>query len=193
MGLDTPTCQDLNVAYLRTVSSYDIVTVDGIKRDPRKVSALISAVGRNSATYVTNRRLQTDSAAFGAPIDPATIGTYLDALLRLWVVVEQPAWGGRLRSSAPARKAPKRHLVDPSLAAAAMGAGPDDLLRDQWAGVEVKLSQMPDVLDSAAAGLLGVSARMSSQPRFLAIVTADGTAYTRPDGVHVVPLGALCP
>ncbi|MCL2317095.1 MAG: ATP-binding protein [Actinomycetia bacterium] len=239
LGLDTPTCQVLNTAYLRTVASADIVTVDGIRRDPRKVGALLSAVGRNTATYVTNRRLQTDSAAFGAPIDPATIAVYLDALIRLWVVAEQPAWGGHLRSSAPARRAPKRHLVDPSLAVAAMGAEPDDLLRDhealgqlfeslafrdlatyaeaggfeicsfqdaygkkidqvvvkgdQWAGIEVKLAQIPGVLDAAAAGLRAIAGRMTTTPRFLAIVTADGRAFTRPDGVHVVPLPALCP
>ena len=237
LGLDTETCQDLNAAYLRTVASADIVTVDGIKRDPRKVAALLGAVGRNTATYVTNRRLQTDSAAYGAALDPGTITTYLDALIRLWVVVEQPAWGGHLRSSAPARQAPKRHLVDPSLAAAAMGAEPGDLLRDheafgqlfeslvfrdlstyaqanrcevcafqdaygkeidqvivkgdQWAGVEVKLAQIPAVLDAAAARLRAVAARMTTTPHFLAIVTADGRAYTRADGVHVVPLGAL--
>jgi len=237
LGLDTPMCQDLNASYLRTVSSTDIVTVDGIKRDPRKVAALLSAVGRNTATYVTNRRLQTDSAAFGAAIDPTTIATYLDALVRLWVIAEQPAWGGHLRSAAPARRAAKRHLVDPSLAAAAMGAGPDDLLRDheamgqlfeslafrdlatyaqasrlqvcafqdaqgreidqvivkgdQWAGVEVKLAQIPAVIDNAAAGLLAAASRMTSRPRFLAVITGDGKAYTRPDGVHVVPLPAL--
>ncbi|MDR2975368.1 MAG: DUF4143 domain-containing protein [Propionibacteriaceae bacterium] len=238
-NLDTQTCQDLNESYIRTVSSTDIVTVDGIRRDPRKVSALISALGRNSATYVTNRRLQTDSAQYGALIDPATIASYLDALIRLWIVAEQPAWGGHLRSSAAARKAPKRHLVDPSLAAAAMGADPHDLMRDheafgqlfeslvfrdmvtysqasgldvqafqdgsgkeidqvlvkgdRWAGVEVKLSQIPQVLDDAASGLINIARRMTSDPRFLAIVTADGTAYTRPDGVHVIPLAALCP
>jgi predicted AAA+ superfamily ATPase len=237
--LDTQTCQDLNESYLRTVSATDIVTIDGIKRDPRKVGALISALGRNSATYVTNRRLQADSAQYGALIDPATIANYLDALIRLWIVAEQAAWGGHLRSSAATRKAPKRHLVDPSLAAASMGADPHDLMRehealgqlfeslvfrdmvtysqadslevrafqdgsgreidqvivkgDQWAGVEVKLSQIPQVLDTAASGLISIARRMTTEPRFLAIVTADGTAYTRPDGVHVIPLAALCP
>jgi len=238
-GLDIETCQDLNTSYLRTVAAADIVTVDGIKRDPRKVLALLSAVGRNTATYVTNRRLQTDSAAFGAPIDQTTVATYLDALVRLWVVVEQPAWGGHLRSAASARRAPKRHLVDPSLAAAVMGAEPNDLIRDhetfgqlfeslvfrdlstyaqatrlevcafqdsqgkeidqvivkgsEWAGIEVKLAQIPAALDTAAAKLLAIAARMTTKPRFLALITAEGRAYTRPDGVHVLPLPALRP
>jgi len=130
----------------------------------------------------------------------------------------------------------KRHLADPSLAAA-MGAMPSDLLGDhhvfgqvfeslvfrdlssyaeansmsvrafqdagnkeidaviikgaEWAGVETKLSAIPSVLDAAAANLLALSARMTSQPRFLAIVTADGATYTRPDGVHVISVARL--
>ncbi|MDR1078697.1 MAG: DUF4143 domain-containing protein [Propionibacteriaceae bacterium] len=239
LGLDTDLCQELNTAYLRTIAAADIVTVDGMRRDPRKVAALLNALGRNTGTYVSNRRLQRDSAQFGATADVTTVATYLDALIRLWVVVEQPAWGGHLRSSAPARKAPKRHLGDPSLAAATMGAGPGDLLRDheafgqvfeslvfrdllvyaqaggfeicafqdsagkeidavvvkgnQWAGLEVKLAQVPAVLDAAAANLLAIAARMTSQPKFLAIVTGDGVAYTRSDGVHVIPVADLAP
>jgi len=239
LGLTTEAAQDLNAAYLRTIAAADIVTLDGVRRDPRKVEALLSAVGRNTATYVSRRTLQADTAAFGASVDPTTATRYLDALIRLWVVVEQPAWGGHLRSAAAARKAPKRHLVDPSLAVAAMGAGPEDLLNDheafgqvfeslafrdvsvyaqaggfevaafqdsrgkeidlvvvkgrRWAGIEVKLAQIPAVLDAAAANLVAIAGRMTTPPQFLALVTADGVAYTRPDGVHVVPLSVLGP
>lgn len=231
-SLDVEAAQDMCRSYLRSIASADIVTVDGVRRDPTKVSALLNALARNTSTYVTNRRLQTDSAMFGAMIDPSTITNYLDALQRLWVLVPQLAWGGHLRSSAPARRAPKRHLVDPSLAAAAMNATPEALLSDhetfgqvfetlvfrdlsvyaqanrmdvrsfqdskgneidavvtqgdQWAGIEVKLVGTGPVLDEAAAKLKALSTRMTSQPRFLAIVTAVGLAYTRADGVHVV-------
>jgi predicted AAA+ superfamily ATPase len=63
-------------------------------------------------------------------MNPRTLTSYLDALTRLWVVVDQRAWGGHLRSSTPARKSPKRHLIDPSLAAAALGASPRALVGD---------------------------------------------------------------
>ncbi|MCL2781266.1 MAG: DUF4143 domain-containing protein [Actinomycetia bacterium] len=238
-GLELDLAQDLNRSYLRAVGAADIVTADGVRRDPRKVAALLSALGRNTATYVSNRRLQTDSAAFGQPIDATTVATYLDALERLWVLAPQYAWGGHLRSAAAARKAPKRHLADPSLAVAAMGAAPDDLMRDhaafgqvfetlvfrdlsvyaqaggfevrafqdakgaeidavvvtgaQWAGVEVKLTGASAVLDAAASNLLASAARMTSQPRFLAVITAVGPTYTRRDGVHVIPVTQLGP
>ena len=49
-----------NRDYLATIAGADIVTLDGIRRDPRKVTALIFALARNAGTYVTNRTLQAD-------------------------------------------------------------------------------------------------------------------------------------
>ena len=73
---------------------------------------------------------EADTAGTGEPLNPRTLTSYLDALARLWVYVEQPSWGQHLRSTVPVRKAPKRHLVDPSLAAAALGATPKSLIGD---------------------------------------------------------------
>jgi len=119
-----------NRDYLSTIAAADIVTLDGVRRDPRKVSALLFALARSAGTYVTNRTLQTDSAGHGESMAPKTLDSYLDALARLWILVEQPAWGQHLRSAAQVRRSPKRHLVDPSLAAAAMGANPRSLIAD---------------------------------------------------------------
>jgi uncharacterized protein len=59
-----------------------------------------------------------------------TVREYLAALERLMIVEDQPAWGPHLRSRSRLHKTPKRHLVDPSLAVAAVGATPSSLLRD---------------------------------------------------------------
>ena len=64
------------------------------------------------------------------PLRADTVRTYLDALRRLMVYEEQPAWSPRLRSRSVLRGAPKRHFVDPSLAVAALGADPDRLLAE---------------------------------------------------------------
>ena len=130
IGRSVDSAIEANRNYLRMIAGTDLVTLDGVRRDPRKVMALLFSLARNTATYVTNKTLHTDSADYGETIDPKTITTYLDALMRLWVLVEQPAWDGYLRSSVQGRKAPKRHLVDPSLAVAALGAQPSDLLED---------------------------------------------------------------
>jgi len=117
--------------YLDTIAGTDITQVDGIRRDPRKVLALLFSLARHTATYTDLKVLAADATGQGAPVTSKTISTYLDPLLRLWVVDEQLAWGGHLRSAAQARSKPKRHLVDPSLAAAALGADPSSLLADR--------------------------------------------------------------
>jgi predicted AAA+ superfamily ATPase len=55
---------------------------------------------------------------------------YLDALTRIFVLEDLPAWAPALRSRSRLREAPKRHFVDPSIAVAALGADPDRLLRE---------------------------------------------------------------
>lgn len=114
--------------YLRAMSSTDLP--DEPRRDPVKLAALLRALARGTGTYTSNAALMRDVSGAGETLNPRTLTSYLDALTRLWVVVDQRAWGGHLRSSAPARKAPKRHLVDPSLAAAALGASPAALVDD---------------------------------------------------------------
>ena len=68
------------------------------------------------------------------------------------------------------------------------------LVRDgAWAGVEVKLSGAPDVLDIAAAGLLRIADVMRTKPVSLTIITATGPSYTRTDGVNVTSILNLGP
>lgn len=119
-----------NRDYLTSIGGADLVTLDGIRRDPRKVRLVLHALARSAGTYVSNKTLIADSTGTGEPVNPRTLNSYIDALARLWVYVEQPAWGEHLRSTVPVRKSPKRHLVDPSLAAAALGASPKSLVRD---------------------------------------------------------------
>lgn len=130
LGLDPDQARQRNRDYLRTLASVDVVTVDGVRRDPRRVEALIFALARNSATYVTKKTLRADAADFEAALSGPTLDAYLDALIRLWIAVPQVAWGQHLRSSAQVRRLPKWHLVDPSLAAAILGATPRSLVDD---------------------------------------------------------------
>lgn len=127
---DLDSAQTANADYLRTVASADIQTVDGVRRDPNRVAALIFALARSSASYVSKKTLQADTVGYGGPLSPNALDSYLDALVRLWVAVPQPAWGEHLRSAAQVRKTPKWHLADPSLAAAALGATPRSLVED---------------------------------------------------------------
>lgn len=127
---DLGDAMNANRDYLTTIAAADIITVDGVRRDPRKVTALLYALARSNGTYVTDKTLQADVNGRGETLAPKTLASYMDALCRLWIAVEQPAWGEHMRSSAQVRKAPKRHLVDPSLAVAAVGASPRALVAD---------------------------------------------------------------
>ena len=65
----------------------------------------------------------------------------------------------------------------------------------KWAGFEVKLG--PAAVDDAARSLLCVAERVDAErhgpPATLAAITGWGYAYRRPDGVAVIPVGALAP
>jgi len=116
--------------YLEEVSRTDINRIDGVHRDPGRVHRLLRSLGRNVATYVTTTTLAADSAGGDEPLKRQTVAEYMAALGRLFVIEEQLPWEPHLRSRSILRKSPKRHFVDPSLAAAALRAGPAALLRD---------------------------------------------------------------
>lgn len=118
-------------AYLEETARVDIARLDGEPdRDPAGVLRLLRSLGRHIATETSVSSLGRDSGEPQRPMSDATVGAYLKALERVFVVEDQPSWGPPLISRDRVRKAAKRHFVDPSLAAAAIGAGPDRLVSD---------------------------------------------------------------
>lgn len=220
--------------YVATVAAVDIDNV-GTKRDPGRVMRLMRALARSTATEVTVSTLAKDETSLSRD----AVRDYLDALTRIFVVEDQPAWSAHLRSSATLRKEPKRHFTDPSLAVALVGADAAALKKDlsfagqlfeslavhdlrvlaqplggdvfhardsagrevdaivqlptgQWAAFEVKLGASIETVDRAAASLLSFAANVEgADDPILTIITGTGPAYRRPDGVNVVPIGAL--
>ena len=120
----------LNRGYLEDIRRTDILRVSGKKRDPVRVGRLLRSLGRNVATPVTLAKLAEDVGDNGRPLKTDTVTAYLDALERLMVVENQPAWSPHLRSRATLRSTPVRHFVDPSLAVAALRTSPKALLAD---------------------------------------------------------------
>src|SRR3954454_8324038 len=130
-GISVEAAMEGVAAYLDEISRTDINRVDGGRRDPARVRRLLRSLGRNVATHVATTTLAADSADGGGdPLKRETVAEYLSALERLFVVEDQPPWEPHLRSRSILRKSPKRHFVDPSLAAAALGADPAALMRD---------------------------------------------------------------
>lgn len=108
----------------------DISRVGDTRRDPARVGAVLVSLARNVATEVKNSVLAADAGGVEGPLSEHTVADYLHALDRLMVIEDQPAWAPHLRSKAVLRKSPKRHFVCPSLAVAALAAGPERLLTD---------------------------------------------------------------
>jgi predicted AAA+ superfamily ATPase len=115
--------------YLDATADEDMRRLDGIRRDPTKTRSLLASLARNTMTQVSNKTLLKDVASSG-PFAERTLINYLNALRRLYVVEDVPAWSPRLRSPTRLRVAPKKHLVDPSLAVAALGASQAALAAD---------------------------------------------------------------
>jgi uncharacterized protein len=110
--------------YLDDVARVDLVAVD-TRADPIRMRALLRALARNVSTEASAIRMATE-----AELSAQTVRRYLDALIRIHVVEEQPAWAPHLRSAIRLRVSPKWHFIDPSLAAAALGASSRALIDD---------------------------------------------------------------
>jgi len=121
----------MNAGYVDLLCEADMSRVSGVKRDPLKVRSLIRSLARNIATLVDNKTLEQDvKTSDRNELSRNTISDYLDALSRLMILYEQPAFNPHIRSSASFRKSPKRHLCDTSLAVAALGLNKESLLKD---------------------------------------------------------------
>ena len=115
--------------YLDEIYRADVGRSGGRGRDPAGVRRLLRSLARNTATEASHSTLATDAGG-ERPLHRDTVRAYIDALERVFVVEDQPAWSARLRSRSRLRRAGKRHFVDPSLAVAALRAGPRCLERD---------------------------------------------------------------
>ena len=111
--------------YVQTVADVDIHTVGEVSRDSERVRRMMQSISRAVATEIEVQTIATD-----ADVTRETARDYLDALSRIFISVDQPAWSTHLRSKATLRKSPKRHLADPSFAMAALERGPQQLLQD---------------------------------------------------------------
>lgn len=228
--------------YLDVIVERDVAEISGARRNPRLVRRFLHAYAQLTAhvaplSTILARAHEADDGV-GTPSRFAA-EPYLDALRRMMIVDEVPAWDPSLRSRARLMTAPKRLLADPSLAAALLDASADRLAGDlgtlgflfealvahdlrvyaeasgarchhyrerdgrlevdyvletrdgTWAAFEAKLGE--GTIDGAAESLQRLARRVPRPPAALVVVTAGAYAYTREDGVAVVPLGCLGP
>lgn len=117
--------------YYDAVVHSDINRADHVQKNPERVKRLMRSYARNQGGQVPNTVIAQDIAANDeSPISEETVASYLDALRKIFVVEDMPAWNPNLRSKTAIRSSDTRYYIDPSIAAAALGVDPTDLLND---------------------------------------------------------------
>ena len=121
---------DTSINYIEAIINEDISTVDGIDKNPERVRLLLRSLARNIATVATNTTIINDMQTNDLSMTPPTLDIYLNALRRIFVIEDQPAWSPAIRSRTAIRTSSKRHFVDPSIATAVLGTNPMGILKD---------------------------------------------------------------
>ncbi len=116
--------------YLSQIVLVDIQQLGVRRREPENLRRLLSSLARNVGTSATVTALAKDVGGAGGPVARATVDGYLASLDRLHLTENSPAWAPHMRSATPLQSSPTRYFVDPSLAVAALGQGPAQLLGD---------------------------------------------------------------
>lgn len=122
---------DQAMDYYDAVVHSDINRADGVSKNPERVKRLMRSLARNQGQQIANTVIAEDiKANDGTTIEDETVASYISALKKIFVVEDMPAWNPNLRSKTAIRSADTRYYVDPSIAVAAIGAGPNDLIGD---------------------------------------------------------------
>lgn len=226
--------------YVDNICEKDCSTIDGIKRDPKRMRTILRSYARNISTLATDKAILTDIIANDTNMDSRTLKSYLNALERLYVIDEVPAWCPNIRSATSIRSSNKREFIDPSIAVASLNLSPKLLIQDlntfgfifetlcirdlkvystniggeisyyhdkygleadcvlhlddgRYALIEFKLGSKQ--IDDGANHLLELKRLIKKanmkEPSLLIVITGGEIAYTRKDGVKVIPIGCL--
>ena len=232
--------------YVANICDSDASTVDGVKRSPQRVKAVLQSYARNISTLATDKTILEDVSANYMDISEPTLFSYLNALERLYVIEDVPAWCPSIRSATTIRSGKKKGFVDPSIAVASLAMSPELLLQDlntfgfifeclcirdlkiyssamgghasyyhdrygleadcvlhlsdgRYALIEFKLGSRE--IEEGAAHLIELKELIQNtnankhqrlrEPDIMIVITGGEMAYTRKDGVKIIPIGAL--
>ena len=131
VGLPREAALEQAFDYYNAVTKEDITRVDGVKRTSERVERLMRSLARHQGSQAPLSTLRADLLSNEtATLDEDTISSYIDSLRKIFVVEDLPAWNPNLCSKTAIRTTDTRYFVDPSIATAALGLGPADLMKD---------------------------------------------------------------
>ena len=117
--------------YYDAVVNVDISKVDNVERNSERTKNLMKSYARNIGSQASNEMIRNDMISNDSfSLDSDTILSYINALKKIFVIEEAPAWNPNLRSKTAIRTSNTRYFIDPSIAVAALGLGPNDLIND---------------------------------------------------------------
>lgn len=117
-------------SYVKNICEINVSSFDDVKRDPQKVRNILKSYSRNISTLASNSTILADINSEFQNISKNTYYNYINALKRLFVIEDVPAWSPNIRSKSSIRSSPKKEFIDPSIAVAAMGLSPQSLMDD---------------------------------------------------------------
>lgn len=117
--------------YYDAIVNVDIREVDGVGRSVERAKRLMRSYARFQGTQASVKQIIDDMNGAGNNVmEDKTVRNYLDALRSMFVIEDMPAWNPNLKSKTAIRSADTHYFVDPSVATAALGIGPGDLIND---------------------------------------------------------------
>lgn len=117
--------------YVDAVAESDLTRMDGVPRSPARVRRLLRSLARLQASQSSLATIRKDIVANDdGSLSELTIADYVNALEKIFAVENAHAWCPNLRAKSSVRTSDTRYFVDPSLAAAALGIGPGNLMDD---------------------------------------------------------------
>lgn len=136
-GWPRATLQSRNVSlrrafdYCDAIVNMDIHRVDNIERNSQRTKLLMKSYARVQGAQAPLTTIRDDMKNNDSPsLDERTVFSYIEALKKLFVIEDMPAWYPNLRSKTVIRTSDTRYFVDPSIATASLGIGPDALIHD---------------------------------------------------------------
>ena len=124
-----PACR-MAIDYVEAIINQDVSRVDNVEKNPERVRLLLRSLAKNISTTSTFQTIRKDMEATDIGLSDKTIQTYMNALRRIFVIEDLPAWAPSLRSKTAIRTSEKRHFVDPSIATAVLRTNPNGILAD---------------------------------------------------------------
>lgn len=119
------------IEYYEAVTNFDISRVDGVNRDSELARRIMRSYARNQGSQASVGTILADIATNeSTEVGENTVYAYLKALKKIFVLEDSLAWNPNLRSKAAIRTSDTRYFTDPSIATAALGLGPEDLVND---------------------------------------------------------------